>query len=151
MPQSSKLSERDQILELTTRFNPSKNYRDSKQSSTIRFNRISRKILFMRLCDFEPGPGRYFESVPGRIKGSFSHLFSPRNTFYFYSPMSPNFLYYTVLYFVFEGGGGTIFICKIILPEVISATWCPLSLCRARRNYPFSGPWLRPYIIRLGL
>ena len=104
----------------------------------------------MRLCDFEPG--RYFESVPGRIKGSFSHLFSPRNTFYFYSPMSSNFLYCTLRYYCilyFEGGGGTIFICKIILPEVISATWCPLSLSRARRNYPFSGPWLRPYIIRL--
>ena len=79
MPQSSKLSERDQILEL--RYSIlilQKIYRDSKQNITIRF---SRKILFMRLCDFELG--RYFESVPGRIKGSFSHLFSPGTHFSF--------------------------------------------------------------------
>ena len=106
----------------------------------------------MLLCDYVTlNPAVALSLFPEGSKEAFHTYFHPGNTFYFYSPMSLNFLAessVTVLYFVFGGGGGTIFICKIILPEVISATWCPLSLeLGTRRNYPFSGPWLRPYII----
>ena len=126
----------------------------------IRFNRISRKIL---LCDYVTlNPALTLSLFPEGSKEAFHTYFHPGTHFTFILRcISTSWLrgLYSGLYCIlYLEGGGTIFICKIILPEVISATWSlSLSLLSlslelgTRRNYPFSGPWLRPYIIRLGL
>ena len=91
---------------------------------------------------------------PEGSKEAFHTYFHPGNTFYFYSPMSFNFLAeraVTVLYFVFGGGGAQYLSVKLFCQRLYLLLGALSLELGTRRNYPFSGPWLRPYIIRLGL
>ena len=107
----------------------------------IRFNRISRKIL---LCDYVTlNPALTLSLFPEGSKEAFHTYFHPGTHFTFILRcISTSWLrgLYSGLYCIlYLEGGGTIFICKIILPEVISATWCPLS--RARHSAKLSIFW----------
>ena len=90
-----------------------------------RFNRISRRIL---LCDYVTlNPAVTLSLFPEGSKEAFHTYFHPGTHFTFILRcISTSWLWglYSGLYCIlYLEGGGTIFICKIILPEVISATW----------------------------